>query len=335
MAIDKEKTEIYYQNCEVCSCSNCKNFYSQIKELYPNICIYLESLGIDPEKPFELIPIDDENKETIDYICLYVIYGTYENKVLNTIDGVDISINENNHPDTLIDEEHFVIDFGPISFPKKRIYFYRHIPLEERVDSINHVLYKNDPIGLAKLGCPKDEYMTEAKEIAKRMNTVRGYKLRDEVFEVFKYYYDEEISKAICSKIVKEIYSKINFNIDYLDLKRLDALKNLEIINEYELKLVIHNGFVVTTKDGNTYINGKLYYDIEDQDLKECFIDFVNDDNIVYIQLKRRTFLSIIFGFCSTNYFLEIPKKRFRLSKYIKNKNVELIFTNKEILFSR
>ncbi len=255
--------------------------------------------------------------------------------MLNTIDGVDISINENNHPDTLIDEEHFVIDFGPISFPKKRIFFYRHVPLEERVDSINHVLYINDPIGLAKLGCPKDEYMTEAKEIAKRMNTVRGYKLRDEVFEVFKYYFDEEISKAICSKIVKEIYSKIDFNIEYLDLKRSDALKNLEIINEYELKLVIHDGFVVTTKDHNTYINGKLYYDIEDQDLKECFIDFANDDNIVYIQLKRRTFLSLIFGFCSTNYFLKIPKKRFRLSKYIKNKNVELIFTNKEILFSR
>ncbi|MFA6852364.1 MAG: hypothetical protein WCR34_04335, partial [Bacilli bacterium] len=278
---------------------------------------------------------DDESKDTIDYICLYVIYGTYENKVLNSIDGVTISINENNHPDTLIDEEHFVIDFGPISFPKKRIYFYRHVPLEVRVDLINRVLYKIDPIGLAKLGCPKDEYMIEAKEIAKRINTVSGYKLRDEVFKVFKYYFDKEISKAICSKIVKEIYSKINFNMHFLDLKRSDALKNLEIINEYELKLAIHDGFVVTTKGGNTYINGKFYYDIEDQDLKGCFIDFVNDDDVVYIQLKRKTFLSVIFGFYRTNYFFEIPKKSFRLSKYIKNKNVELIFTNKEILFSR
>ena len=108
------------------------------------------------------------------------------------------------------------------------------------------------------------------------------------------------------------------------------------IFLEYNLKLVIHEGFIVTTDDRNTYINGKLYYDIEEQDLKECLIDFVNNEDKVYIQLKRRPLLSILLNdIIYTNYFLEIPKKKFKLSKYIKNKNVELIFTNKEVLFSR
>ncbi len=335
MAINIEKTKIYYQNCEVCSCSDCKNYCSQIKLKYPMLCEYLESLGINPEKPFELIPIDDEKNDTIDYICQYIIFGTYENKVLSEIDGVVISINENNHPYTLLEEDHFVIDFGPISFSKKKIYFSKHVCLDEKVDSINHVLYKIDPIGLAKLGCPKDEYMLEAKEIAKRMKTVNGIKLRKEVFEVFKYYFDEKISKKMCSRIVNDIYAQIDFKMEYNDLKKSEALKNIEILDEYDLKLVIHEGFIVTTKDRNTYINGKLYYDIEKQELKECLINFVNNVDTVYIQLKRRPLLSLSLSFISTNYFLEIPKKKFKLSKYAKNKNVELIFTNKEVLFPR
>lgn len=336
MAIDIEKTELYYQSCEVCSCSDYKNYCSQIKLKYPMICAYLESLGINPEKPFELITIDDNKNDTIDYICQYIVFGTYDSKVLSEIDGVVISINENNHPDTLIEEEHFVIDFGPICFPKAKIYFSKHVFLDLKVEAINHVLYKIDPIGLAKLGCPKDEYMLEAKEIAKRMRIVNGLKLRNEIFEVFKRNFNEEISKDTCSKIVKDIYSQIDFKMDYYDLKKTEALKNIEILNEYNLKLIIHEGFIVTTDDRNTYINGKLYYDIEEQDLKECLIDFVNNEDKVYIQLKRRPLLSILLNdIIYTNYFLEIPKKKFKLSKYIKNKNVELIFTNKEVLFSR
>ena len=113
--IDIEKTKKYYEVHKPCDCYYCKNYISKIKEAYPLICKYLESIGIDPLKPFELLAFDFEDR--IEYICQYVVFGECNKKdgeIITSINDINICINNTNHPNTDILDKHFVIDFGPI-----------------------------------------------------------------------------------------------------------------------------------------------------------------------------------------------------------------------------
>lgn len=281
-------------------------------------------------KPFELIPITDDDSDTIEYICQYVVMGKCNQKVLTSINGIDITLNESNHPATNIKEDHFVIDFGPISLHKTEHIFLwaKHLSISERIDAINYVLNKYDPAQLIPLGSsPKDEYKNVSIDIAKIMNVSNFFKTCKGVFNIFKYNLDITLSKREILQIVNNIHIEIDYNIFYKELKTCKELENIERHNEYDFKFKIHNGFIVTTKDRFTYINDKKFYDVEDIDLKECFIDFVNNENVVYIQLRKKPLFS-------TSYYFRIKSKQhFKLSNYVNKKNVELIFDNKSILY--
>ena len=117
--INIEKTKKYYDGYDSCDCAYCKNFSLKIRKVYPLICEKLESMGIDPAKPFELCPIEFEN--IIEYSCQYVVFGEcckQDGEVLTTIDDINIWINNTHHPNTNILENHFVIEFGPIYLEK-------------------------------------------------------------------------------------------------------------------------------------------------------------------------------------------------------------------------
>lgn len=90
MIINKEETEKYYKDYQPCSYSDCKNYIATIKLKYPKICEYLESLGVDPEKPFELIPMDDDLR--IDEVLfdeldrnIVILCDLYSSKTLNIL----------------------------------------------------------------------------------------------------------------------------------------------------------------------------------------------------------------------------------------------------------
>ncbi len=117
------------------------------------------------------------------------------------------------------------------------------------------------------------------------------------------------------------------FHLFVNELREDPLLQNIEELDDLSLRLVIHENFIVTLKDRNTYINGKYYYDIEDQDIKTCYRDFITEDT-VYIQYKKRGF-SFLRGF---SYFEEIPKNKFKLEKYANKRNVERIFDNQGAL---
>ncbi len=118
MNINKEKTTEYYKTYKPCSCYDCRNYCEQIKEVYPEVCVLLESFGIDPLKPFELIPFDKD--KNIEYVgCMYVVFGIIEDNYSNKIKDVKFQINKVHHPYTGINEEHFVLDFGTIILPNK------------------------------------------------------------------------------------------------------------------------------------------------------------------------------------------------------------------------
>lgn len=113
MIVNIEKTQEYYRNNIYCNCAECNNFYFQFKHKYPDMYKYLESLGINPLRPFELIPnpLDDG---TISYLCEYVVIGSCSEESIASIGNIEITLNNCFHPNTYIEDEHFVISFGPI-----------------------------------------------------------------------------------------------------------------------------------------------------------------------------------------------------------------------------
>lgn len=114
--MDIERTRNYYQNLkeeDLCDCAYCKNFRSKIKKSYPLLSDFLDSLGVDIEKPFETNPWEVEDyKLTYDPVQ-YVFMGSSENFEERKIGDIFIETSDS-YPETNIGEEHFVIGLGPI-----------------------------------------------------------------------------------------------------------------------------------------------------------------------------------------------------------------------------
>ena len=114
MKIDKKKTINFYKDySDVCDCDHCKNYIYYVSDKYPKIKKYLETLGIDIKKPFELMPLDYD--DLIMYFeCQYIVFGKCEKDFYKKIDDIEI-FKTDNHPYTNIKDEHFVISFGTIA----------------------------------------------------------------------------------------------------------------------------------------------------------------------------------------------------------------------------
>jgi hypothetical protein len=113
------KTREYYKSLpdkELCDCAYCKNFYMQVKEVYPKIASHLEALGVDITKPFETSPFNLEDEGVIGYMpAEYVVFGSCPDTYFEEIDDVTFSISTC-HPSTGVeDEEHFVLGISPIN----------------------------------------------------------------------------------------------------------------------------------------------------------------------------------------------------------------------------
>ena len=62
-AMDVRKTKHYYDvsaGDQVCTCDYCRNYVKEIRHAYPELSEYLETMGIDIEKPFETMPIEPD-----------------------------------------------------------------------------------------------------------------------------------------------------------------------------------------------------------------------------------------------------------------------------------
>lgn len=117
MKVNKELNLKYYADYMPCNCEDCQNYYEQIKEKFPNICYFLESINVDPLKPFELV-FDEENDWCVYYECQYLVFGKMEQNYKKVIDGIKVTQNKYFHPSASIEEEHFVLCFGPIKLKK-------------------------------------------------------------------------------------------------------------------------------------------------------------------------------------------------------------------------
>lgn len=113
MTADKCKNQKYYQSEKSlpCKCSACQNFISQIKDVYPKLAEYFESLGIDILRPYELHYIDiDDN--TIQYLlCQYLVFGICEDEFSKKIDGITLEKSSGCYPPVKTEDKYFVIEF--------------------------------------------------------------------------------------------------------------------------------------------------------------------------------------------------------------------------------
>ena len=114
--MDTEKTRDYYGRLtdkDICQCAYCQNYVAEIKAAYPLLTHYLDSMGVDIEKPFETMPLEPYEGYILYIGTQYVVIGSKEGFVQTKIEDVTIDIADS-HPVTDIREEHFVIEADEI-----------------------------------------------------------------------------------------------------------------------------------------------------------------------------------------------------------------------------
>lgn len=134
-----DRTRKYYSSIttdDLCDCDYCRNFRMQIASAYPDLTSYLNTLGIDISKPFEvLLPLEEGisddiskngsddthscSRDLMEYpFAMYVVFSSCDESFTDRIGDVDIWITTS-HPDTGIEgEDHFVLAFGPVFLKK-------------------------------------------------------------------------------------------------------------------------------------------------------------------------------------------------------------------------
>ncbi|WP_320611691.1 hypothetical protein [Evtepia sp.] len=117
MKPDMEKTRAYYSDLApetICDCAYCRNYCARVKAAYPEVALYLESLGADIEKPFETSPLEPDENGHLEYCaCQYVVFGSCPEDFAHQLGDVTVGPSHC-HPSTKIDEPHFVLTLSPI-----------------------------------------------------------------------------------------------------------------------------------------------------------------------------------------------------------------------------
>ena len=90
------------------------NYMKGVRAAYPRWAAWLQSLGVDIEKPLEAMPLEPEPNGMIEYCGVqYVILGDQEDFSCPPDPGMHAEITDS-HPWTQLSEPHFVIEIGPI-----------------------------------------------------------------------------------------------------------------------------------------------------------------------------------------------------------------------------
>ena len=139
MDVNIIKNKEYYQSISdssMCDCSYCQCYRTQIKVAYKEVAEYLDSLGIDIEKPFEVLPLEPDENGMITYSgAQYIAFGKCEPKHICIIDNVEIRATAS-HPSTGIEKEHFVIELFPI-----KLNFFYEVNTLQREDAFYSKIY--------------------------------------------------------------------------------------------------------------------------------------------------------------------------------------------------
>lgn len=118
MNLNISETKAYYDAIApeaLCDCAYCRNYRARIRTAYPKIAAWLDSIGINIEKPFETSPAEPDNRGMLEYCgCQYIVFGICEPDYHHRIDDIEIRV-ARSHPGTGLEREHFVLEFFPIT----------------------------------------------------------------------------------------------------------------------------------------------------------------------------------------------------------------------------
>ncbi|WP_051226969.1 hypothetical protein [Butyrivibrio sp. MC2013] len=115
--MDIEKTKEYYINYQredTCQCDYCQNLIDEIRETYPELALYLDSIGVDIERPFEASLPFEYQKGTWDFPFIqYLVVGNADDFQETIINNVTVDICTC-HPEAKYKGKHFIIELGPV-----------------------------------------------------------------------------------------------------------------------------------------------------------------------------------------------------------------------------
>lgn len=117
MNVNIDQTRDYYRLLDSESqfdCNYCINYRLQIKTAYPDLAAYLNTLGVDIEKPYETSPLEPDENGFLEYCCCqYIVFGSCPSDYHHQINDVVFRLAAS-YPGTGIEQEHFVLEFYPI-----------------------------------------------------------------------------------------------------------------------------------------------------------------------------------------------------------------------------
>ncbi len=117
-----ERTRQYYaglSEADFCTCEYCQTYRKRIRAELPRVAALLDSFGVDIAKPFEVLPLYEEENYLVYTGAQYVLMGSAEGFERVEIDGDEVDGAEvagvvltvtDSHPAVDVEEECFVIE---------------------------------------------------------------------------------------------------------------------------------------------------------------------------------------------------------------------------------
>ena len=101
---------------ELCQCSPCVNYRARIASAYPEIAAYLDTLGIDIAKPFNVSYLEPMNGMLTYIGCCYAAFGDGDFAWRKDFGDVEI-VPGLFYPDPGVDEPFVVLEISQIDLP--------------------------------------------------------------------------------------------------------------------------------------------------------------------------------------------------------------------------
>ena len=118
LRVDIEKTKAYYSALreeDLCDCEDCRYYRAHVRQAFPKIADYFDSLGMDIAKPFHVSYVELEKENKILYMaCCYVAFGYSGLDFSQTIDGMVLT-RAGACPDSGVEEPHIELEIEELT----------------------------------------------------------------------------------------------------------------------------------------------------------------------------------------------------------------------------
>ena len=120
LRVDVEKTKAYYsafREEDLCDCEGCRYYRAHVRQAFPIIADYFDSLGMDIEKPFSVSYVEMEKESKMLYMaCCYVAFGDCGLDFRQMIDGAVLT-RAGACPDSGVEDAHIELAIETLTMP--------------------------------------------------------------------------------------------------------------------------------------------------------------------------------------------------------------------------